>query len=745
MISLDFIKSKWHYLIFIAIFTHIIINWSPKLKSDNIDVISAIKRAQTSTCKIELQEIANYLERNRGSQKTLKRLCSLDLKSKARINKFGCITKNNNDIIKLDHHLEDSSECHNLCFSYGHSYGGFDDELKFCYCGDKETNFKVDTECDGNDHLKWYRVNEGIHYVNQTHLEGDPGDQLNSVKIAFLLVLSGHNSPQVKRLIRNIYSESHIFYLHVDERYDKLLYELQHDLKEYKNVIFAPSRYRTIWGGTSLLPMTIDAISQLARYNWDFLINLSESDFPIKPLKVLESYLRSYSKSSIYLKSHNIKGYKFIKKQGLDRNFYQCEDRVWKIGRRKLPLGVVYSGGSDWFALPRSFCFYILDNLNKPSSLVESLVRVYNFTLLPAESFFHTLAHNSEYCDRVVDNNLRVTNWIRKQGCNCQHKDIVDWCGCSPRVYRLSDWSRLLKTNFSSSLFFTRKFDPTISSSIINLVERRLVQDSSEIYNDTRYWRNLYKFDSEVHRSLEVSKQFGMFCLNQTEFSAHPKLSLESIDLFFNQDVFVGYILYYCSNLHECIRLLVTKNTESLLNDNGEDRCSELDKRSLSVLEVSHGFDIGERMFRDYRPLNYLSDVVVYHEWLSDSEKTTQIEHRNNRFIFSWINPQGHVRLSQSVKFKKVSGPTRVSLAHRLNATKPLEAGVWSLVITRHRLECFRYSFILFDSDSFTQKKIIQSDFDKFYSVSGICKERETDKYWSKLSLCSHQDWIPSN
>lgn len=745
MISLDFVKSKWQYLIFIAALTHIIFNWSPKLKSDNTDVISAIERAKTSTCKIELQEIANYLERNKGSQRTLERSCPLDLRSRVRIKKLGCITKNNNDLIKIDYHLEDSSECHNLCFSYGHSYGGFDDELKFCYCGDIGTNFKVDNECDGHDHLEWYRVNEGVHYVNQTYLLGDPGDRLNSVKIAFLMILSGSNSFQVKRLIRNIYSESHIFYLHVDERYDKLLYELQHDLKEYKNVIFAISRYKTIWGGTSLLPMIIDAISQLARYDWNFLINLSESDFPIKPLKLLESYLTSYSRLSIYLKRHNIKGYKFIKKQGLDRNFYQCEDRVWKIGKRKLPMGIVYSGGSDWFALPRSFCFYILDNLNKPSSLVEALVQVYNFTLLPAESFFHTLAHNSEYCDRVVDNNLRITNWNRKQGCNCQHKDIVDWCGCSPRVYRYSDWSRLLKTNLSSSLFFTRKFDPTISSSIINLVEQRLVQDSSEIYNDTRYWQNLYKFDDQIHYNLEVFEQFGMFCLNQSKLLAQPKLSLKSIDLFYNQDSFVGYILYYCSNSYECIRLLVTKSTGSLLNVNGEDRCSELDKRSLSVLEVSHSFDIGERMFRDYRPLNYLSDIVVYHEWIVDSEKTTERAPRNNQLIFSWINPQGQVKLSQSVKFKKVSEPTRLSLAHRLNTTKPLEAGVWFLAIIRHGLECFRYRFILFDPYSFTQKKITQVDFDKFYSVSGICKERESDEYWSGLSLCSHQDWILTN
>lgn len=311
--------------------------------------------------------------------------------------------------------------------------------------------------------------------MNNDRSDRGVADSNQPVRIVFLLILDGRATTQISRLIKNIYSNRHIYYLHIDKRNQFLFDELIHLEKAHDNIILAKSRFNTIWGGTSLLRMILDSINHLGLYEWDYLINLSESDFPVKPLNELENYLDS-NRELIFLKSHNIKGYNFIRKQGLDFDFYQCEDRVWKLGKRQLPRGIIYSGGSDWFALPREFCRYIANNLDNPKSLVKPLVQLYNFTLLPAESFFHTLALNTEFCDRFSDNNLRLTNWHRKQGCKCQHKNVVDWCGCSPLVYRLGDSKLLLQTNATERVYFSRKFDPTISSSLINLVEEKLVR-----------------------------------------------------------------------------------------------------------------------------------------------------------------------------------------------------------------------------------------------------------------------------
>lgn len=50
------------------------------------------------------------------------------------------------------------------------------------------------------------------------------------------------------------------------------------------NVRLSRRRHSTIWGGASLLSTLMDSMTDLVQssWDWDFVINLSESDFPIK-------------------------------------------------------------------------------------------------------------------------------------------------------------------------------------------------------------------------------------------------------------------------------------------------------------------------------------------------------------------------------------------------------------------------------------------------------------------------------
>ena len=141
---------------------------------------------------------------------------------------------------------------------------------------------------------------------------------------------------------------------------------------------------------------------------------------------------------------------------------------MWRVGERRLPCGIQIDGGSDWVALNRDFVAYVADP--SPDELVSGLLLVFRYTLLPAESFFHTVLRNSRFCDTYVDNNLHVTNWKRKLGCKCQYKAIVDWCGCSPNDFKLEDFGRIRATR-ERNLFFARKFEPVIDQRVIDRVE----------------------------------------------------------------------------------------------------------------------------------------------------------------------------------------------------------------------------------------------------------------------------------
>lgn len=77
---------------------------------------------------------------------------------------------------------------------------------------------------------------------------------------------------------------------------------------------------------------------------------------------------------------------RFIRKQGLDRLFYECDTHMWRLGDRKIPEGVSVDGGSDWFLLNRLFVEYVI---NSQDDLVANMKRFYAYTLLPAEVSKH--------------------------------------------------------------------------------------------------------------------------------------------------------------------------------------------------------------------------------------------------------------------------------------------------------------------------------------------------------------------
>lgn len=74
-------------------------------------------------------------------------------------------------------------------------------------------------------------------------------------------------------------------------------------------------------------------------WSWDFVLNLSESDFPVKTVSQLTEFL-SMNKNRNFVKSHGREVQRFIQKQGLDKTFVECETRMWRIGDRSLPHGI---------------------------------------------------------------------------------------------------------------------------------------------------------------------------------------------------------------------------------------------------------------------------------------------------------------------------------------------------------------------------------------------------------------------
>jgi protein xylosyltransferase len=127
--------------------------------------------------------------------------------------------------------------------------------------------------------------------------------------IIFFLTIGGRgNLRQIKRLIRTIYSRQHYYLIHVDsvcqtilpfvfyvckyacfvvvEQRDVYLYNQLLELSAaFVNIELTRKRYPTTWGASTLLDAHLDAFKQIfdeLKWNFSFIINLSESDFPLK-------------------------------------------------------------------------------------------------------------------------------------------------------------------------------------------------------------------------------------------------------------------------------------------------------------------------------------------------------------------------------------------------------------------------------------------------------------------------------
>ncbi|RCN27196.1 WSC domain protein [Ancylostoma caninum] len=276
--------------------------------------------------------------------------CFEDSKSSRALNGFAYEFKSDNSIEK----------CRSTCYRAGFIYYGLEFGRE-CFCGDSLTKQSVDearcTEyrctgnssqfCGGFNAVEIFRtgLKEPHLMPKAKYVETADADVDTKVpRIIFLLQLNGRNERQVKRLLKALYSPRHYYYIHVDQRQLYMLTEVKAVAAKLSNVFVAPDPHSTIWGGASLLTMVQDAIRRSITMpslsDWDYLINLSESDFPVLTLNELETQLRLNPGKS-YMSSHGYNTARFIQKQGFDFVFIECENRMWRIGKRFVTLAHV--------------------------------------------------------------------------------------------------------------------------------------------------------------------------------------------------------------------------------------------------------------------------------------------------------------------------------------------------------------------------------------------------------------------
>ena len=309
------------------------------------EAVSAITRANTRECRQELVDLVCRLEEGNVYPDSLPRSCPTLVEESEQGEHLGCYQDSFSTRLLQGHTLKlretnSADACLEVCTEYGFSLAGLQYGVE-CFCGNTKPpagkelgEEKCDMPCPGEEGescggyltmdifqtglkpLVPSKLGKGpwlISKESEERVEGKP-----AVKIVYLLTIAGRATRQVARLIRRIYSPDHYILVHVDSRQEYMHREVSKLASILPNMRLVSKRYSTIWGGASLLTMLLSALRELLAMpdwtDWDFVLNLSESDFPVKTQADLVSFLSS-NRGSNFVKSHGREQDKFIKKQ----------------------------------------------------------------------------------------------------------------------------------------------------------------------------------------------------------------------------------------------------------------------------------------------------------------------------------------------------------------------------------------------------------------------------------------------
>ncbi|XP_012525203.1 xylosyltransferase oxt [Monomorium pharaonis] len=735
------------------------LNFTPACEVTVREAVSAVMRAQSQACKQRIVNVTCLSQQGLLYPEGVQSLCPHSPGFTGIPINLGCF-KDDKTLRALSgyYHVfkgnNTPERCAYMCLQSGFPYAGTEYSVE-CFCGMEEPlqtkrlpDSSCNMKCSGNPKQTcggYLTINIYWTGIQRFKAQEAKNSSLKNefeqpVRIAYLLTVNGRASRQVKRLISILYHPSHLFYIHVDARQDYLYREMLELEKSCKlnNIKVARGeglRHASIWGGASLLTTFLKSAQQMLAYNqhWDFLVNLSESDFPLKSNNQLTEFL-SWNRGMNFAKSHGREVQRFIAKQGLDKTFVECEARMWRIGDRKLPDGIQIDGGSDWFALTRDFVEYVANP--NPDQLVANLLKLFKYTLLPAESFFHTVLRNSRFCNTYIDNNLHMTNWKRKLGCKCQYKAVVDWCGCSPNDFKLEDFNRLRNT-MDRNIFFARKFEPVIDHRIINRVEEWLYPDrtnkTAKLWSYDMYWQSLYH-----HADLSPLPDDALLTLSYSLARlVYRKLNVDYKNVrllentaYFRENRFAG-ILILAENKDETSSNIPVppniraKRVEALISMRHNFSASKLWSGKIRSLSVSTDYDQKEQTFR-----NLMGSIGPYSSPVLAYEFDAGITIPQNVSIL-WIDPHGRLAEVNHVLLEEM-----ILIGHvKPQLNEQLTVGTWRLLLVADTQLIAKLKFLVIPLSYWKAKKInldkAKEIIDGPSTVYHITEEM--NKNWSKL------------
>src|SRR4030067_1177589 len=273
--------------------------------------------------------------------------------------------------------------------------------------------------------------------------------------IAYLILV--HRYPgQFKRLFRAIYHPANYYVVHVDKRAGiGLQTEIQDVLSSFTNASLLKSQ-SAHWGVYSLVDAELRGIQELLKIDseWEFFINLSAQDFPLKSQMYIQDFLsRNIGKD--FIRGANQSKFRPDTLSRIQNYVIEFGNRVLRTPiKRQYLRGVTPYIGNQWMILSRKFCEFVCYN---PET--ERFKRFYRNTFISDEAFFQTVIMNTNYEGTIVNDDKRTIVWVPIGTIKLRPKDFT---------------SKDAEFLIASQGLFARKFDETVDAGILSILELNL-------------------------------------------------------------------------------------------------------------------------------------------------------------------------------------------------------------------------------------------------------------------------------
>lgn len=301
--------------------------------------------------------------------------------------------------------------------------------------------------------------------------------------IAYFILV--HRFPeQFKRLFKAIYHPENHYLIHIDLKADQHVFQkIEVFLEAYPNAYVMESE-NVVWGGYSMVQSELNGMKYLLTHNlkWDFFINLSGQDFPLKSQKIIRDFLKK-NRNKNFIKVAN---------QAIERpdtmnrleNYFQETSNGFtgKPFKRALMKDVTFYIGGQWMILTRNCCEFICS-----SSEVRKFENFYRNTLIADESFFQTVLKNTSFNETIVNDDKRAIIWVPDGDIKLRPKTLLE-----------TDLAFLL----DGKNLFARKFDEDIDALVLDILESTL-SSNKELYQSNITNRvNMTRVTPEINHYL---------------------------------------------------------------------------------------------------------------------------------------------------------------------------------------------------------------------------------------------------